>query len=65
MFCHTVHLEHEFSTGRSQHVKSGGPRTSVYFKNGFACQIRLRNTGLCGLPYGPAPVYQRRNGLFY
>ena len=34
--------------------KSGGPQTSAYFKNGFACRVRLRNTGLCELPYGPA-----------
>ena len=33
-----------------------GPRTSVYFKNRFSCRIRLRNTALCVLPYGPALV---------
>ena len=30
-------LLHKWATAR----KSGGPRTSVYFENGFACQIRL------------------------
>ena len=34
-------LMHKWATAR----KSGRPRTSVCFENGFACQIRLRNTG--------------------
>ena len=45
-------IMHKWDTER----KSGGPRTSVYFENGFACRIRLRNTGQYEQPYGSAPV---------
>ena len=37
----------------------------MYFENGFACRIRLRNTGPYEQPYGLAPVNQSRNGLFF
>ena len=45
-------IMHKWATAR----KSGGPRTSVYFENGFACRIRLRNTGSYKQPYAPIPV---------
>ena len=32
-------LMHKCATAR----KLGGPRTSVYFENGFACRIKLKN----------------------
>ena len=34
-------LMHKWATAR----KSGGPRTSVYFENGFACRRGLGNSG--------------------
>ena len=45
--------------------KSGEPRTSACFENGFACRIRLRNTGPCDQSYGPLPVKWRGNDLFF
>ena len=41
-----------------------GQRTSVYFENGFACRIRLKNTGSYEQPYRPAPVNYKRNEIF-
>ena len=54
-------LMHKWATSR----KSGGPRTSVYFENGFACQIRLRNTGPYEQSYGPVHVNWRSYDLLF
>ena len=37
----------------------------MYFENGFACRMRLRNTGPNEQQYGPAPVRYRRNNLIF
>ena len=66
-------LAHWFSTGgpwpisgRATARKSGRPRTSVYFKNRFACRLRLKNsTGPYEQSYGPANVNYRQNNFFF
>ena len=40
-------------------LEPGGLRTFLRFENGFACRIRLRNTGPYELSYGPVSVNWR------
>ena len=54
-------LMHKWATARD----SGGPRTSVYFEIGFACRIRLRNTGPYKQLYGPVPVNWKSYDLLF